>query len=457
MSILDRIVAQKRLEINTLYEQHDLDRLRGSVPPTQRAFHEEVGAARAAERPFFICEFKRKSPSEGWINQHADLPAQIRAYAEGGAGAISVLTDTEFFGGTYDDLRSARATLNAWQSDTGRTPPLLLQKDFVIDPIQIYLARQAGADLILLIASILEPDHLEALRQTALSLGMGALVEVHDEAELTGIRHLPFPVLGVNNRDLRTFRTALNRVNVVARQADGRLLISESGLHDYRDFAAVSRSDGFLIGTSLMRQGAASLAETARRRPLVKACGIRTAELLHADVADFLGVNFSPVSKRQIPLNVLENSALPHNAVAVFYQNSEADIRDVLARFPFRRVQLYAGDVTPEFVQSLKQKVILACRVRSAADLAALDAYAGDVDFFILDGPAPGSGQAIGEADWLADFPYPFLLAGGITPDNAGQFSRYAQCLGVDVASGIETDGVVDRAKIEHLRRTVDG
>ncbi len=451
--ILDKITAAKELEIKALFNQYDLAALRAEAIPTTRSFYNEL----AAQQPFFITEFKRKSPSEGWIAEHANVAEQVLAYAQAGAKAISVLTDTPFFGGTYADLERAAQAL----STLGHDRPLLLQKDFVLDEIQIYLARRAGADMILLIAAILAPERLEALRKVAESLGMGALVEVHDQEELDGIQHLDFPVLGINNRDLKVFRTSLNRVNVLRRQAKDRLVISESGIHSYRDFAAVRHAHGFLIGTSLMRQGAQSLALLQSPRFLFKACGIRSAtDLLQPDAADFLGINFSPVSKRRMPTEVLDQHELPHNAVAVFYQNTPDEIRAVLEKYPFQRVQLYAGDVSPDVVRSLKKKILLAARIRTEQDIADLEAYAPDVDMFILDGPEPGSGIAADGHLIPPDFPYPFLLAGGIHAGNLERVHRYKHCIGVDTASGIETDGAVDPVRMQAIANyfgTLDG
>jgi indole-3-glycerol phosphate synthase/phosphoribosylanthranilate isomerase len=452
-NILDQIEAHKHLEIKQLYENFDFDTLRQTVVPSAKSFYRALSAARGQKQPFFIAEFKRKSPSEGWINRDADVCAQVRSYTRAGAGAISVLTDTEFFGGSYADLQQAAQTLDALPGES----PLLLQKDFILDPIQIYLARLHGADIILLIAAILPPERLPLLQKTAESLGMGVLVEVHDREELEKIKLLDFPVLGINNRDLKTFRTALNRVNVLSVMADNRFIIAESGIHDYRDFQVVRGADGFLIGTSLMRESSPaphfpSLFKTlpAFAPLLFKACGIRTSELLDACPADFIGINFSPVSKRRIEPDVLEGWDIPAHAVAVFYKNSETEIREILSRFAFRRVQLYAGDVPPAFIRSLWQKVILACRLGSAADLEPLEDYASDVDMFILDGARPGSGERIG-AVIPPDFPYPFLLAGGLNVDNLDVALAYHQCIGVDVASGIETDGVVDVGKVSGI------
>jgi indole-3-glycerol phosphate synthase/phosphoribosylanthranilate isomerase len=472
-TILDRIVEHKKLEINQLYQQYDISSLKKQAElrfaesrneAQTPLFYQALGQKRNAGQPFFISEFKRKSPSEGWINQHADLPAQLNAYTRAGASAISVLTDTTFFGGSYDDLKTAHQTLHhLFPAEVDAARPLLLQKDFILDPIQIYLAKCNGADLILLIAAILEPETLENLRQCAESLSLGVLVEVHDEDELSKIQHLNFPVLGVNNRDLKTFRTALNRVNALRKQAGNRFIIAESGVKDYRDFQIVRQADGFLIGTSLMQTSVnqpvksgpsndfPTFAERfqSRGRLLFKACGIRSPEYLRDDLADFIGVNFSPKSKRRydlsLPLQPTERS------VAVFYHNSEDEIREILAAYPFKTVQLYTGDVSLDFIKSLKQKVILACSIRTPEDLSALETFATEVDLFILDGAQPGSGQGI-ETSIPSDFPYPFLLAGGLHADNLEQINRFDHCIGVDIASGIETDGAVDETKIRVIK-----
>lgn len=475
-TILHQIVAQKRREIKALYEQYDLDELRRHAQSSEQRFYQILSNARAAGEPFFITEFKRKSPSEGWINRDADVAQQISQYIDAGAQAISILTDSEFFGGSYADLHQAYLAVDHPPSAVHRPPytvyrPLLLQKDFVLDPIQVYLARQNGADIILLIAAILEPEQLVFLKKTAESLGMGVLVEVHDFEEFEKIRHLDFPVLGVNNRDLKTFRTALNRVNTIAPHAGGRLLIAESGVKDYRDFQVVKNADGFLIGTGLMQafppleagEGEGNAAKKftlsahfqSAGRLLFKACGIRTPQLLQNNPADFTGINFSPLSNRKIHPKLLEKQSVPSHAVAVFFKNTESEILKTLAKYPFKIVQLYADDVTPEFVRSLRQKVFLACRVRSNADLQQLENFAPDVDLFILDGAQPGSGQAI-STFIPEDFPYPFLLAGGLHAGNLRQLDRLQNCIGVDIASGIETNGHVDAVKVWQIPRILN-
>ncbi|MDX1912845.1 MAG: bifunctional indole-3-glycerol phosphate synthase/phosphoribosylanthranilate isomerase [Saprospiraceae bacterium] len=473
MNILQEIVAAKTLEISSLYAQHPTytPPEPTECPPAESIlFYRRLNEAHASGRRFFITEFKRKSPSEGWINREADLSAQVLAYAEAGASAISVLTDAPFFGGSYEDLKRAHQTLQSREWPVGR--PLLLQKDFILDPVQIHAAKKNGADLILLIAAILSPERLDDLKRTAESQGLGVLVEVHDDNELEKIAHLDFPVLGINNRDLKTFRTALNRTNVLAARAKGRRVIAESGVLDERHFQMLRhRADGFLIGTGLMKNKPDKRQERGQTglerhfqtqgKWLFKACGIRTAEtwhhLLDNPLADFIGINFSPKSKRRPDdhtLAAIKNRPDPH-AVAVFYQNTETEIWEVLAQFPFKTVQLYAGDVTPEFVRQLKVRVIMA--VKTAAEQSwentfehSIQPYAADVDCFILDGARPGSGERIA-AQIPEDFPYPFLLAGGIHEGNLADMRAWRHCIGVDIASGIETDGEVDLQKIARI------
>jgi phosphoribosylanthranilate isomerase len=241
-------------------------------------------------------------------------------------------------------------------------------------------------------------------------------------------------------------------------------LISESSILDYRHFQMVRQADGFLIGTGLMRAqrkvgstfDAYFKAEGAK---IFKACGLRKQEdiaalleSLHAQ-PDYIGINFSPRSKRQIDPSILEaffgNPTFWQKAVAVFYQNEEAEIKQLLARFPFRAVQLYAGDQSLDFLRSLKQRILLAVRMTEGwRDL--LEGYAADVDCFILDGAIPGSGQQIGVSIPI-DFPYPFLLAGGIHVENLHLTDGFANCIGVDIASGIETDGQVDLEKVQQI------
>ncbi|MDR0577785.1 MAG: indole-3-glycerol phosphate synthase TrpC, partial [Candidatus Accumulibacter sp.] len=194
-----------------------------------------------------IAEIKKASPSKGVIR--ADFrPAEIAAaYAAHGAACLSVLTDRPFFQGGPECLESARAAC--------ALP--VLRKDFIVDPYQVFEARAMDADAILLIAAALDPAAMRDLEAAARGLGMAVLVEVHDENELDRALALATPLLGINNRDLRTFAVSLQTtLGLLSRIPPGRTVVSESGIHTPADIALLRRNgvDAFLVGESLMRQ-----------------------------------------------------------------------------------------------------------------------------------------------------------------------------------------------------------
>lgn len=211
-----------------------------------RDFAGALRAKAAAGLPGVIAEVKRASPSRGLLREPF-LPAEIAAsYARHGAACLSVLTDRQFFQGSLDDLVAAR----------GACALPVLRKDFMIDPYQVYEARAHGADCILLIAAALELERMRELEALAFELGMSVLVEVHDGAELDLALQLRTPLLGVNNRDLRTFETRLETTfGLMQRVPQDRLLVTESGILAPEDVAAMrSRGiDCFLVGEAFMR------------------------------------------------------------------------------------------------------------------------------------------------------------------------------------------------------------
>ena len=194
-----------------------------------------------------IAEFKRRSPSKGEIRRGADPAATSRAYESAGAAAISVLTEEDYFGGSLDDLRSARKAVSL----------PILRKDFIADEYQVYESAAAGADAVLLIVAALDDDALVRLRRiTEDELGMDALVEVHTADEMKRAAACGAKVIGVNNRDLQTFEVSLDTsAQVVALAPKGAVLISESGIESPADITRLRKLGyrGFLIGESLMR------------------------------------------------------------------------------------------------------------------------------------------------------------------------------------------------------------
>ena len=246
--ILDKINAAKREEVAAAQRRMPLAAMRADAE-SRVLTRDFVGAlrARVAEGdPAVIAEIKKASPSKGVIR--ADLvPADIaQSYAEGGAACLSVLTDKQFFQGSVDYLKQARASVGL----------PVLRKDFLIDPYQVYESRSMGADCILLIAASLDDGLMAEMEAIALSLDMAVLVEVHDRAELQRALKLRTPLVGINNRDLRTFEVTLDTtLTLMADMPADRLLVTESGIVDKADVERM-RSAGvhaFLVGEAFMR------------------------------------------------------------------------------------------------------------------------------------------------------------------------------------------------------------
>jgi indole-3-glycerol phosphate synthase len=249
--ILERIVESRRAAIQQLKVEAGSDGLRrlvgAAVPP--RDFGAAItgpGDALRGSRVALIAECKERSPSGGLLQQPYDPVGLARRYAAGGAAAISVLTEPEFFGGSLDHLRAVRAA----------TELPVLCKDFILDPVQVMGARAAGADAVLLIVAILEDEQLLTLQSFVIGLGMQPVVEVHNEAELERALAAAAPMIGINNRDLtrmRTDRATTARLRPLI-PAD-RIVISESGIEKRDDIEALLRLrvDAALVGESLLR------------------------------------------------------------------------------------------------------------------------------------------------------------------------------------------------------------
>lgn len=250
--ILDTILARKREEIATLMQRTSRAALEQAAAraDTPRGFARALAAAAQQHGAGVIAEIKKASPSKGLIRADFDPAWIAREYEGGGAACLSVLTDEKFFQGHNDYLQQARAAC--------ALP--VIRKDFLIDPLQVIEARAIGADCILLIAAALAPARLAELARLAHGLGMDVLVEVHDRAELEAVLPLDLPrplLLGINNRNLRTFETRLETtLDLLPLLPAGCEVITESGIFTRADVARMQATQvrRFLIGESLMRQ-----------------------------------------------------------------------------------------------------------------------------------------------------------------------------------------------------------
>jgi len=246
--VLERIVATKRDEVEALARARGEASLRrdARAAPPPRDFAGALRAKVAAGRPAVIAEIKRASPSRGVLREGFDPAAIASSYAAHGAAAMSVLTDARYFQGDAAHLRAARAA----------APLPALRKDFVIDPLQVLEARAMGADAILLIAAILDDAAMADLEALAHELGMGVLVEVHDGAELQRALRLKTPLVGVNNRNLRTFEVSLETtLELRSAVPPDRLLVAESGIGAPADVQRLRAAgiSAFLVGEAFMR------------------------------------------------------------------------------------------------------------------------------------------------------------------------------------------------------------
>jgi indole-3-glycerol phosphate synthase len=246
--ILQRIIARKAEELAVLVRDEPLVavRQRAQAALPARDFAGALNARVAAGKPAVIAEVKKASPSKGLLRENFDPAAIAASYEAHGAACLSVLTDRDFFQGSADDLRSARAAC--------ALP--VLRKDFMIDPYQVYEARTFGADCILLIVAALDDGPMAELESVASELGMAVLVEVHDAAELERALRLKTPLLGINNRNLRTFETRLETtLGMLDHIPAGRMVITESGILTPQDVALMRdrNVNGFLVGEAFMR------------------------------------------------------------------------------------------------------------------------------------------------------------------------------------------------------------
>jgi len=263
MNILDAILEHKKVEVLKRRQKRPLSNLK-SFPLYSREIN-KIAFAFQERGPGIIAEFKRKSPSRGLINHEADPVVVATAYREAGVAAVSILTDRNFFGGSFGDLKAVR------ESASGL---VLLRKDFIIDPYQLHEALAYGADMVLLIAANLDRNQVEDLALEAESLGLNVLFEVHTEDEMEKF-HSSIRYVGVNNRNLKTFSvdTGLS-LELIGKMPEGVIPVSESGLSSPEEIAKLYRAGYklFLMGEVFMKEADPGLACARLIDQLKKIC-----------------------------------------------------------------------------------------------------------------------------------------------------------------------------------------
>lgn len=466
MGILEKIVETKRAEVARLLPEAAALRAAAESAPPSRPFE---AALRRAGEVAVIAEIKRRSPSAGWIREELSVAEASSSYSAGGAAALSVLTDRDYFGGSLDALRTARSAV--------ALP--ILRKDFIIDPVQLWEARAAGADAALLIVRILDDALLADLFGLARDLGLGILVEVHTGEELERALRAGATVVGINSRDLDTFRTDLGvALSLAGRVPADRVVVAESGIRGPGDVDRVGEAgaDAVLVGESLMRQPdlvAATAALVGRRRlarggtgesvavsgqgrPRAKICGVCTpkdAALVSAAGADYIGVILAPGRGRSRTVEEAEAiyAAAPGCArVGVFVDPSPGEAAALAEHLALDVVQLHGSEpaATVAELRGAGWQVWKALRPRTGEEfLSGLERYARVADALLLDGWSAASPGGTGTpfpwdeiAKVRGELPAGIRLAvaGGLHPGNIMEICERLAPDIVDVSSGVE-------------------
>ena len=470
--ILDKIIEATKIRVaqEKQVESPEAVKVAALALPADTGFPFE--AALRQQDFNFICEVKKASPSKGIIAEYFPYLDIAKEYEVAGAAAISVLTEPDFFKGDKKYLQEITSTV--------KIP--VLRKDFIIDEYQIYQAKVWGASAILLICACLDVPTLTKFRELADSLGLSSLVEAHDEKEVQMAIDCGARIIGVNNRNLKDFTVDVqNSVHLRNLVQDDVIFVSESGLETPEDIQ-VLRDNNIgvaLMGETFMRspnkvEKLAYLYGTTYYTPKVKMCGISKVETIPAVVEakpDYMGLVFAP-SKRQVTveqakilIEELHKQCINHydtkvvKTVGVFVNETVDNLVTIANEANLDAVQLH-GDEDETFIQSLKERtnveVWKAIQIRTAADTEKwIDSSA---DMLLFDAYHKDERGGTGEVfDWssLDAFERPFMLAGGIDSTNVARAIRTVRPYGIDISSGIETNGVKDDEKITAFTKIV--
>lgn len=437
MNILNKIIEHKKDEVAKAKKKRPLSGFVNDLKPSKRDFKRAI----SKQGVNLIAELKKASPSGGVISKNFDINKIIKIYNKY-ASAISVLTDKKFFSGSLENLKEVRKL--------SKLP--LLRKDFIIDEYQIHEARDAGADAILLIASVLEKEQIDDFIKIAKKYKMDCLVEVHNIKELKKVLDTDAEIIGINNRNLENFKIDLETtLNLAQYIPTNKILVSESGLNDYNDVIYLGDIvNAVLVGTSLLNGGNIEHNIKNLLFPQVKICGIKKLEHAKRSAkygADFLGFVFVEGRRRYIKPSEARviikkiRKDFPSIKIAGVFQNEKLDkVNEIACLLNLDFVQLHGAE-NSNYCKNVIRPVIKAINVKNLKSqiIKNLNKYDRNIASFLLDTLDGGRGKKF---DWnLAkdlSKKYPIVLSGGLNLKNVERAIKIVHPHVVDVSSGVE-------------------
>lgn len=447
MTILETIVEHKIQEIRTFKKIYaPLNNERLDFPNSNSL----LKRLKKDSNISVIAEIKKGSPSKGYFAKNLSIPDCTKYYTKNNVACISVLTDHKFFYGGFDILEQVRSL----------TSLPILCKDFIIDEIQIKMAKKYGANVILLIKRILTRERFIQLLDCARKHHLEVLVEVDSIVEFDSIKDLNFELCGVNNRNLADFSVSLDKTKQLARhiiQAD-KLLISESGIYSEEQIEELIpyNISGILVGEALIKDQSTDLIQKlqkAKKTIQIKICGVQTisnAIAIDHMNADYIGLVFAK-SKRQITKKLgIQICKQIKNAktVGVFMNQDNKFIEDLYNSCHLDYVQLH-GDIQIDSLNIPEENIIKAIGYTQAEE--------SEYPYILIDGHQPGSGNIYSLDLVKTNINQRYILAGGLTSKNVNERLKAFPCSIVDVSSGVETNGQKDLEKIKLFIEKVRG
>ncbi|MDT0594598.1 bifunctional indole-3-glycerol-phosphate synthase TrpC/phosphoribosylanthranilate isomerase TrpF [Glaciecola petra] len=473
-NVLEKIVADKRIELEQLKQDKPLSTFIDSLLPSTNSFYDAL----AAPGTSYVFECKKASPSKGLIREHFDLDEITSAY-EKEAACFSVLTDEKYFQGKHEYLRYVSAKV--------KQPTL--NKDFFIDTYQVHLARHLNANAVLLMLSVLDDESYVELSECAKSLGMDVLTEVSNSEETQRALALNANIIGINNRNLRDLSTDLSTTEKLVTEIRDKntykgLIISESGIYTNADIQRLGPLvDGFLVGSALMQQKDLDIAVSQLVYGAVKVCGVTSREqanLIAKYPVSYLGLIFAPISKRYISLeSALEIVKEKANFVGVFVDHAPEIVAEYAHKLQLSAVQLHGNEdadyianlspLLPERCELWKAQGISADTLNADVILASIHPILpllekGTINRLLLDcklgNQIGGTGQSfnwrlIKQLSKKQIDIQKLVIAGGIDISNVKDASHIGAGL-IDVNSGVESHpGIKTSQKLTNLFATL--